>query len=383
MTGNAKGQTNDAAGLTVARQVADLLGSATERVTEYCCKEHPDRTATAVCERCGADLCSGCRTISGRQLLCAKCTGSIDRVLAGTGTASLLARIPTHPLVVALVLIALLGVLFVSLGKSHRKGLLGETPASAVGAEKQLRLRIILYAQKADRIETRGDALHDIGRLFEAKQEYRRVRAIYEALIDQARGRWEEKAFTLARARILEKEGEYSYAQRLYKNLAGSHDTDTKYRIIAGSHLAKLQEKTEPEQAVETYRKLLQDIAIMPDSLDRAINIMGSTEGSYRYESRLQQSTRTNIDFKEVEAETLLHFGRLLLSMNRISEARFRLERAAMKGGRTTLADQARAELRKLRASEESDQVPEEEVRRDEQLVITHFEKPDLSTTGD
>ena len=379
MTENAKEQVDPAVGRAIAQQVADLLESTVEIVTEYRCTHHPDRTATAVCEGCGADLCSTCGSISGHRLLCTKCIGSLDRAFAGIGPASLVTRLLTHPLLVVLVLIALLGGLFVSLGKSHRKGLLGTTPESALDAEKQFRLKILLYTQKADRIETRADSLHDAGRLLEEKQEYQWARAIYESLIDETIGRWEQKAMTLARARILEKLGEPSYAEGLYESLARSPGADKTYRVIAGFHLAKLQEKADPEKAVGTYRDFLRDVVLIPDSLDRAIGIMSSSEGSYNYQNQLRQSTRTDFDFKEAEVEGLLRMGQLLMATNRADEARYRLERAAMKDKGTELGEQVRAELRKIYASEERERPRREKVEREEQLVITHFEKDDAS----
>lgn len=374
MTGNSRKEAGPSRGEAVANYVTDLLKNSIPIVTHYSCKYHPDRAATALCEWCKADLCSHCAHIRGHRLVCRNCMGSLDRTFAGTGVASVLTRLLTHPVFVALALTALLGGLFVGLGRIHRKGLLGEVPTTAGEAEKQFRLKLVLYVQKADRIETHADELHKIGRTEDAAANYDRTRAIHETLAREAAGRWEEHAFTLARARILKKMGEQTYAQGLYESIANLPGPDKTYPVIAEFHLAELQEKTNPEEAVKTYTRLLRDIDFVPDNFTRAVNIMAHSQGAYNYESRIQFHTRTNLDFETVEVETLLRMGRLFLTMGRTGEAEYRLSQAVSKGRGTKPGEQAMDELKELHAAEVAEEPPEEEVEEEEQLTITHFD---------
>lgn len=374
MTGNRRKEAGPSRGEAVANYVTDLLKNSIAIVTDYSCKYHPDRAATALCEWCKADLCSHCAHIRGHRLVCGNCMGSLDRAFAGTGVASVLTRLLTHPVVVALALTALLGGLFVGLGRIHRKGLLGEVPATAGGAEKQFRLKLVLYVEKADRIETHADELQEIGRTEDAAANYDRARAIHETLAREAAGRWEEQAFTLARARILEKMGEQSYAHGLCENIANLPDADKTYPVIAHFHLAKLQEKTAPEKAVATYTRLLRDINFVPDNFTRAVNIMAHSQGAYNYESRIRFHTRTDLDFETLEVETLLRMGRLYLAMGRTDEAGYRLSQAVSKGRGTKLGEQAMEELRELHAADVAEEPPEEEAEEEEELTITHFD---------
>ncbi len=374
MTGNRRKEAGPSRGEAVANYITDLLKNSIEIVTDYSCKYHPDRAATAVCEWCSADLCSDCAHVRGHRLVCRNCMGSLDRTFAGTGAASVLTRLLTHPIVVALVLTTLLGGLLVGLGRIHRKGLLGEVPATASGVEKQFRLKLVLYAQKADRIETHADELQKVGRTDEAAADYDRARSIHEMLAREAAGRWEEQAFTLARARILEKTGERAYAQGLYENVANLPGADKTYPVIAQFHLAKLQEKTNPEEAVATYTRLLRDVNFVPDNFSRAVNMMAHSQGAYNYDSRIQFHTRTDFDFDTVKVETLLEMGRLLAAMGRTDEAAFRLGQAANEGFGTKLGEQATAELRKLHTVDVPEEPPEEEAEKEEELTITHFD---------
>lgn len=374
MTGNRRKEAGPSRGEAVANYITDLLKNSIEIVADYSCKYHPDRAATAVCEWCNADLCSHCAHIRGHRLVCGGCMGSLDRTFAGTGAASVLTRLLTHPVVVALVLTTLLGGLFVGLGRIHRKGLLGEVPATAGGVEKQFRLKLVLYVQKADRIETHADELREIGRADEAAADYERARSIHETLAREAAGRWEEQALTLARARVLEKMGNRAYAQGLYENIANLPGPDKTYPVIAQFHLAKLQEKMDPEEAVATYKRLLRDVNFVPDNFSRAVNIMAHSQGAYNYESRIRYHTRTDFDFDTVKVETLLQMGRLFLTMGRTDEAGYRLRQAVTGGHGTKLGEQAMAELRKLHAVDVAEEPPEEEAEEEEQLTITHFD---------
>ncbi|RJP71447.1 MAG: hypothetical protein C4532_07390 [Candidatus Abyssobacteria bacterium SURF_17] len=354
--------------------IHDLLKGRAEIVTRYTCLYHPDRAAVAICESCKADICHACASVRRNRLLCARCMGSVDKALGGTGAASAATRLLTHPLVVALVLTALLSGTFISFGRTHRRGLLGAVPQTTAEAEKQHRLAILLYVQKADRIEAYADALHEIGRQDEARIEYERARSAYEKLGPLTVGRWEEHALTLARARILEKMGEEAYARGLYESLAKLPGDDKTYPVIAGFHLARLQEKSELQQALQTYRRLLNDIKFVPDALGRAMDIMARPERAYNYQTRIRHHTRTDFDFESAKAETHLHIGRILLSLSRTNEARYYLSHAMQGAHNTKVAEQAAYELKKLSALEQPKELPEESPEPEERVVITHFD---------
>ena len=364
-------------GKAVANMVTDLLRGSIEIVTDYRCKYHPDREATSVCESCGADLCSDCSSIRSHRSVCSRCMGSLDKALAGAGVVPFLMQLLIHPVVIALALATLLGCIFVSLGSAQRKGLLGKTPANAAETEKQFRLKMLLYARKADRIETHADTLHEAGRLDEARAEFERARAVYETLIPETGERWENKVFGLARARLIEKIGEPSYAEGLYENLAGLPGPDKTYPVIAQYRLAKIREKTDPRKALETYENLLRDIRHVPDKFSSALSIMAHPESAYNYEGRIRRLTRTDVDFDEIKAEALLQMGRILLALGRIGEAEYRLGLAANKAGESKFRTPAKKELEKLRAiraeNEPPAASPEEEAEEEERVVITHF----------
>jgi tetratricopeptide (TPR) repeat protein len=356
----------------LASRVTDLLqGFAV--VTDYTCKAHPNRIATAACEACGADLCAECSFIRGRRLLCERCLGTVGKALGGRGASSLITALLTHPLFVALALSVLLGIVFVNFGASRRRGLLGGAPENAIAAEEQTRLKILLHVQKADRIETFADLLRDRDRLIEANRQYARSKEVYELLMREITDRWESNLLTLVRARILEKMGEADYAAGLYESLANQPGEDKTYPAIAEYHLARLQEAHNPEKAVETYSKFLKDFTFVPDNLTRALKVMGSSEGSYNYKSRLQRHTRTAFNYKKAEVEALLRLGRLLSSLGRAGEARYRFSLAADLGRGTDLGDQASEELEKLRAASAPAEPESKEEPVTEELVITHF----------
>jgi len=358
----------------IANQVADLLRDSIGIATEYRCKHHPRRAATAICEFCKADLCFDCTNIRGHRFVCDECMSSADKALAGTGAAAFMTNLLTHPYVIALVLAVLLGSLFVSLGNTRRKGALGEIPATAVGAEEQFRLKMLLYTRKANRIETHADSLRESGSFEKGTFEYGRARVIYEDLIGETDGRWEQPALNLARARILEQMGETAYAEGLYAKLADLPGADKTYPVIALFHLAKLQTKSDPQKAVETYKEFLHDVKFVPDSLDRTLDIMGHTEKVYRYKSRLHFFTRIEFDSEEAKVEALLKMGRLLLALGRESEGRYRLSLAARESYGTEMEEQVRAELRKLHAVDDVESLPVEEEEDAEEVVITHFD---------
>lgn len=363
----------------VANQITDLLESSIEIVTEYRCKYHPRRVATSVCEICSADLCSDCSGIRRHRLVCARCMGALDKTLGGRGRAASAAKLLTHPFVVALVLAALLALVFVRLGSIHRKGLLRAIPADALESEKQFQLKLLLFSNKANRIETHADILYAAGRFERAAREFERARAVYETLIYETDDRWEQSVFGLARARIIEKMGRQSYAEGLYENLAIPTGPDRKYPVIAQLHLAKLQERSDPEKALGTYVDLLKNVQLVPDKFSAALRVMAHSDRAYNYESRLHRFTRTDVDFDEIKAEALLRMGLLLLNMGREAEAEYRLSRATEEGGGTWIAKWASSELRKLRAikelrkrSDESSAAPADEEKK-EKVVITHF----------
>ncbi|GAB4333231.1 MAG: hypothetical protein Kow0099_05090 [Candidatus Abyssubacteria bacterium] len=293
--------------------------------------------------------------------------------MGGKGVVSSLTALLTHPLLVGLVLSILFGVVFLNFSASRRRGILGATPRHAVAAEEQIRLKILLYVQKADRIEAFADLLRDSGRINEAEPHYARARGVYERLGHEHANRWENNLFVLARGRILEKMGEADYAAGLYESLAHQPGINKAYSVIAEYHLARLEEGRNPAKAVEAYSQFLKDFTYVPDNLTRALTVMGSSEGSYNYTSRLRQHTRTSFKYKKAEVDALLRLGRLLSLLGRTSEARYRLSLAADLGRGTDLGDQAREELEKLRAASVSAEpaVSEEPVTED--LVITHF----------
>jgi tetratricopeptide (TPR) repeat protein len=362
----------------IAGRIADLLKSSVPMVTDYRCAFHPDRPATAICERCAADLCSECAGIRNHQTICNRCLGTLDKVLGGTGAASLLVRVLTHPLTIALVLAVLLGIVFISAGRIHRKGLLGTVPASAVEAEEQFRLSILLRTRKASRIEEHGDALVEAGRTHEARQEFEHARNVYETLIRDTTNRWEENILMLARARLLEKMGEHSYAAGLYENMTALPGPDKTYPVMAWFALGGLYERTEPERAVEAYDNVLRNLYYVPDTLSRVFNIVGHGSGAYNYESRMRRLTRADLDFGTIEAETLLRMGRVLCSLGRYDQAQHRLAQARDEASGTKLERQAEQELKRIRAIMSRQHSPESSAEAatqpEERLTIKHFD---------
>jgi tetratricopeptide (TPR) repeat protein len=361
-------------GEPITNRIIDLLGNSIELITEYRCKYHPRKNATSMCECCGADLCSDCANIRARRVVCSKCMSALNKTFAGIGPASFITRVFTHPFVIALILIAVLGYLFFSFGQAHRKGLLGGASAAFDASEEQLRLRMLLYARKAERIEIHADALREADRLNEGSRQYDRARSIYEMLAQEATGRWERNIITLARARLLEKRGERSYAEGLYNSLASMPEPDKTYAAIAQFHLAALQEKVDREKALETYNAFLRSLTFVPDSLSRALNVMSHTEGAYNYESRLRAATRTDFDFEKAKAEAFLRMGRLLLALGRPDDAKDSFALVLEEDAGSKLADQARIDLNKIRAFEKQTSPPAEKTEHAEKVVITHFE---------
>ncbi|MBI5118632.1 tetratricopeptide repeat protein [Candidatus Poribacteria bacterium] len=358
----------------ITNRIVDLLGNSIELTTEYCCKYHPRKNATSMCECCGADLCSDCSNIRTRRVVCSKCMSTLDKTFSGMGPASLFTRVFTHPFAIALVLISILGYLLFSFGQTHRKGLLRGASAAVDASEEQLRLKMLLYAQKAERVETHADALREEGRLGEANRDCDRARTIYEMLTQEATGRWEHNIVTLARARLLEKMGEHSYAEGLYRSLANMPEPDKTYAAIAQFHLAVLQEKLDREKALETYNAFLRSLTFVPDNLSRALNVMSHTEGAYNYESRLRAATRTDFDFEKAKAEASLRMGRLLLALGRPEDAKDSFRLVLEEDAGSKLADQARTELDKMRAFDKQKEPLAEKTEHAEKVVITHFE---------
>ncbi len=361
-----------------SERITDLLKSSIEIITEYRCKYHPGSVAMSVCEVCHADLCRDCSIIRGHRLVCKRCVGALDKAMGGTGPIAYLAKLLTHPFVVALALAAVLALAFVRLGNIQRKGLLRAIPADAVQSDRQFRLKLLLFAGKASRIEAYADSLYEIGRFEKAAREYERARAVYETLIDETPAREEQALFGLARAGIVEKMGEQSYAAGLYKNLATPTGLDRKYQVIAQLRLAKLQEQSEPEKAMGTYKNLLSDLRLVPDKLSAALSIMAHSDKAYRYDSQLHRLTHTDVDFDDIKAEALLRMGLLLLNMGREEEAQYRISRAASNARAPWLEKWASSELRKLRAFRQMRNSPDEpsmatEPKEKEKVVITHF----------
>lgn len=360
----------------VANQIADLLKGTVELVTEYRCKHHPDRRATSVCEICKADICSDCSHIRRHTLICSKCMGGLDKAFGGTGVASPLARLLTHPFVIALVIAGLLGIVLFRLGSSHRMGLLGRRPENIVAAEKQFQLRLLLFARKAKRIETHGDSLHKMAQYEEASEEFHRSKAVYESMIDETSGRSEQALLMLARARLLKKLGHETYAEGLYENVATMPDPEKTHSVIALFHLGKLQEKDNPEKALESYKKALSRIKLIPANIRAAINLTVGAEQPYNYETRMHQFTGNDLNFNDIEAEANLRMGLVLVSLGRRDAAKHRFSWASA-ADNPDLRKWASAELRKLIALEgesaRADAPPVVEEEEAEKVVITHF----------
>ncbi len=359
-----------------ANQVTDLLEGVAEMVTTYRCEYHPRRAATAVCEPCGADVCSECSHIRNDRLICRRCMGALDRAFAGTGAASPFARTLTHPIVVLLVIAALLGIVLARLGSSHRSGLLGRDTANVAEAEKLFQLRVLLFTRKAARIEARGDSLHRMGRYEEASEAFHRAKAVHESMIDITDDRWEQALITLARARLLQKLGEEARAESLYENISSLNAQGKTYPAIARFHLGKLQEQDEPEKALKTYRKVASDIGLVPDHIISAIHLTAGSDQPYDYETRMHTFTGTDINFYDLEAEAHLRMGLTLAGLGREEEADYRFGRAVAKAADPGLGKWAAAEARKIAAMRRSgESAAESSIDREEpeKFVITHF----------
>jgi tetratricopeptide (TPR) repeat protein len=359
-----------------ATQVTDLLEGVAEMVTTYHCEYHPHRAATAICEPCGADVCSECSHIRNDRLICRRCMGSLDKAFAGTGAVSPFARALTHPIVVLLVIAALLGIALARLGSSHRLGLLGRDTANVAEVEKLFQLKALLFTRKAARLEARGDSLHEMGRHREAAEAFHRAKAVHESMIDITDDRWERPLIMLARARLLEKLGEEAQAGSLYKSVLSLNAQGKTYPAIARFHLGKIQEKDKPEKALKTYGKVASDISLVPDHIISAIHLTAGSDEPYDYETRLHTFTGTDINFYDLEAEAQLRMGLTLLGLGREEEADYRFGRAVAKAADPQLGKWAGAEARKLdalRTSREGDAEPSIDREEPEKFVITHF----------
>lgn len=360
----------------VANQVTDLLEGAAEIVAVYRCKYHPRLAATSVCEVCKADICSDCSHVRGHRLICAGCMSGLDKAFAGAGIASRFTRLLTHPFVVVLVVAGLLGIVFSRLGSSHRMGLLGRNTANVVEAEKKFQLKLLLFARKARRIETHGDSLYKMARYEKAAEEFRRAKATYESMIDITPNRWEQALLVLARARLLQKLGEDAYAKGLYENISTLNAPGKTYPAIARFHLGKLQEKDDPEKALKTYGKVVDDIRIIPDHIISAIHLTAGSDEPYDYETRLHTFTGTDVNFDDLEAGAHMRMGLLLAGLGREEAAAYRFGRAADTAADPELGRWAAVEARKLDAFRRAEGLgvePSIEQEKPEKFVITHF----------
>jgi tetratricopeptide (TPR) repeat protein len=365
-----------ASGERIVTAVGDLLKNAIPTVTDYRCANHPARIATAFCESCGTDLCSRCYIIRRHKTLCFKCMGALDSAFGGKRGGSQIKRILTHPLTVTLVLACVLANVLFACGKIQRKGLLGMNPTSAAEAEEKLRLSTILFAQKADRIESHGDSLKKHSRPIEANWEYEQARSIYESLKQKSAGRWEEKAMSLAIARLFGKMGRHDAANAIYEHLIELPGDDRTFAVIGEFHLAKFLENSQPERSLELYRRLIKDVKFVSEPLSRLLNSVAHSERAYNYETRIWTHTRNNFDFERVEAESCLQMGRVLVSLERYEEAEYWLRLAIDYGTRTKLGEEAMDELRRTATfrREPEEKSDEKEKKRDQDVVITHFE---------
>ena len=360
----------------ITNQLTDLLKGTIDIVTEYRCEYHPHQAATSVCEICSADICSECSHVRNHMLICRKCMGGLDKVFAGTGFASPLVRVLTHPLVIVLVIAGILGIILFQLGSSHRLGLLGKTPGNIGEAEKQFQLRLLLFARKADRIETHGYALREMGRSEEASGEFCQAKSIFESLIDETRDRWEQPLLMLARARLLQELGEEVYAKGLYENIAAMPDQQKTHSVLAQFHLGKMQERENPEEALKSYKKVLSKIMVIPANIRAAINITPKAGKPYDYNTRLHQFTGNNLNFNDIEAEAQLRIGLLLVSLGRDGSALYRFTQAAEKADDPELRKRALSKERKFRErrmESTNSEDPLKESEEKEKVVITHF----------
>jgi tetratricopeptide (TPR) repeat protein len=364
-----------APGTRIVTAVGDLLKNSVPTITDYRCTNHPARIATAFCESCGADLCWRCYAIRRHKILCFKCVGTLD-TFGGTRLGSQIKRLLTHPLMIALLFALFLGNVLFACGKIQRQGLLGTNPTTALEAESKFRLSTILFAQKADRIETHGDSLKKQSRLLEANWEYEQARSIYESLKQKHSGRWEENLMSLTIARLFEKMGRQETANAIYEHLIELPGDDKTFAVIGEFHLAKFLETFQPERSLELYRRLLKDINFVSDPFAKLLGNMARSEGAYNYQTRIWTHTRNYFDFERVEAESYLHMGRVLISMERHDEAEYWLRLAIDYGVRTKVGEEAMDELRKIavhrRESGEKDN--EDEAKQERGVVITHFE---------
>lgn len=358
----------------MANQITDLLEGAAGIVAVYRCRYHPRRAATSICEVCRTDVCSECSRVRRHRLICARCMSGLDKAFAGTGIASRFTRLLTHPFVVVLVIAGLLGIICFRLGSSHRMGLLGRTTGNIMEAEKKFQLKLLLFARKARRIETHGDSLYKMARYEKAAEEFRRAKATYESMIDITHDRWEQALLMLARARLLQKLGKDAYAKGLYENISTLNASGKTYPAIARFHLGKLQEKDDPEKALKTYGKVVDDIRIIPDHIISAIHLTAGSDEPYDYETRLHTFTGTDVNFDDLEAGAHMRMGLLLAGLGREEEATYRFGRAAETAADPELGKWAAVEARKLHAfrrAEGSEAEPSRE--KPEKFVITHF----------
>lgn len=376
MTDIARGDRRPSSPGTASNQIADLLEGSIEIITKYRCRYHPGKRATAICESCKADICSDCLHVRSHRLICSGCMGGLDRALAGTGVASPLVRSLTHPFVIALLIVGMLGIFVARLASHERMGLLGKTPATMADAEKHLRLKLVLFSRKGNRIETRGDELIKMARHEEAEQEFRRAKAVYESLVDQTEDKWEQALLMLARAKLLEKLGEDEYAKGLYESVARVADQGRTYPAIAACRLARLQEKTDPETALKTYGKVLDRIKLIPANVRSAMNLAVKAERPYDYESRMYWYTGNSVNFNDIEAETNLRMGLIFMKKGQDYAAEYRFSLAAGMAADPEIGERASKEIYNInalkRAKGQVDEPPEEAEKK-EKVVITHF----------
>jgi hypothetical protein len=344
----------------IANQITDLLEGTIEIVTRYRCTYHPRRPATSVCDICAADICPECSHIRSHRLMCRKCVGGLNKAFGGTGAAPRIARALTHPFTVVLVIAGLLGIILFQMGSSYRMGLLGKVPANIGEAEKQFQLRLLLFTRKAHRIENYGDALYKSARYNKATQTFHRAKAVCESLIDDTDGRWEQALIVLARARLLEKLGDESYARGLYENVAALPGNGKMYPALARFRLAKLQEKDEPEKALKGYRRVLSDIRNIPANVRARLNITAGMDQPYDYETRMYYFTGNVVDFDNLEAEANERKNHVRAILHPLKQT-------------STLPLPAGSGSVAPRACEDYGEDFEEPMDKPEEVVITHF----------
>jgi hypothetical protein len=209
-----------------------------------------------------------------------------------------------------------------------------------------------------------------------------------------------------ARARLLQKLGDETYAEGLYENVAtmrepespdsvpGNFDPDNfglnefgfqkpkrTHSVIALLRLGKIQEEKDTAKAIKTYAKLLREIKNIPANVRSAINLTAGSIEPYDYETRIHHFTGNDLNFNDIEAEANLRMGLAFAKRGHDNHAQLKFSLAAEKADDPLIVNWALSEEAKLRSrisetgGTEQDAAPPLEERKgpSEKVVITHF----------